>query len=229
MEKIKSSCIAIIPARGGSKRLPRKNILPVNGQPMISYPIQAAIESGCFEKVVVSTEDEEIANIAESYGALIMDRDAGLALDNSTVVQVCEDVLSREEFEGIDKFCCIYATAIFVTAEDINSSYQLLTDSPLVDYVMSVSEYNIEPVQALKSVDGYLESMWPEYNSMQSQLYPHLVASNGTLYWARKNEFISDKTFYGKRLKGYVIPQDHVVDIDTQGDYEKAQKLALEL
>ena len=218
--------IAIIPARGGSKRLLRKNILPINGKPMISYPILAAIKSGLFDEVVVSTEDKEISTIAASYGATVSKRPESLAQDRSTVVQVCEDVLEKNEYKTVESFCCVYATAIFITTEDIINSYKLLTNKPPVDYVMGVSEFNYHPVQALKEEDGYLQSMWPEYNNKQSQFYPHLVVSNGTLYWAKRTAFLRDKTFYGEKMVGYELDGDNAVDIDTPEDYENAKKLA---
>lgn len=221
--------IAIIPARGSSKRLPRKNILPINGQPMISYPIRAAKESGLFDEIIVSTEDEEIAKIAKSYDVTVSIRPDSLAQDRSTVNQVCDELLSRDEYQDVESFCCIYATAIFLTVEDLVNANKLLTIKPSVDYVMGVSEYNYHPVQAMIEIDGYLTSMWPKYNSMQSQFYPHLVASNGTMYWARKDKFLKDKTFYGERLVSYKLLDSHTVDIDTIDDYEHAKKIAIEL
>lgn len=218
--------IAIIPARGGSKRLPRKNILPINGKPMISYPILAAIKSGLFDEVVVSTEDKEISSIAESFGATVSKRPESLAQDRSTVVQVCEDVLEKDKYKTVENFCCIYATAIFITPEDIINSYKPVTDKPPVEYVMGISGFNYHPVQALKEVDGYLQNMWPEYNGMQSQFFPELVVSNGTMYWAKRAAFLRDKTFYGERLVGYKLDSDRTVDIDTPEDYEKAKMLA---
>lgn len=218
--------IAVIPARGGSKRLPRKNILPLNERPLISYPIQSAIESELFDSVVVSTEDQEIAEIAARYNAAIDKRPDSLAGDRSTVVQVCEHVLQLPEYATVELFCCIYATAAFITPADLKKSFQLLDNPQPADFVMGVSEYNYSPVQALKKEDGYLKSMWPEYNKMQSQFYPELVVSNGTLYWGRRNPFLEELTFYGRRTVGYLVPHERAIDIDTPADYEKAVRLA---
>ena len=211
--------IAIIPARGGSKRLPRKNILPINNQPLISYPIKAALECGLFEEVIVSTEDDEISNIAARYGAKVVSRPAKLAQDRSTVVDVCSHLLGLAEYAAVDNFCCLYATAFQVKPNDLIDSFLLLNEAPKADYVMGVSSYNYHPVQALVTKDGFLQSMWSEYNQMQSQQYPEMVVSNGTLYWARVDSFRHDKTFYGAKLKGYLL---HSIDIDTQEDYELA-------
>jgi len=218
-------CIAIIPARGGSKRLPRKNILPINNQPMMTYPIQVAIDSGLFDDVVVSTEDDEIANIASKSGATVVVRPNKLAEDVSTVVEVCAHVLGLKQYREVDVFCCIYATAIFLTPGDLVEACYELNEEPVADYVMGVSQYNYHPVQALRKESDFLTSMWPEYQVQQSQQYPNLVVSNGTLYWARKRAFVHDCSFYGERLKGFCTES---VDIDTQEDYKQAIKMAVE-
>jgi len=223
--------ICIIPARGGSKRLPRKNILPILGRPMLSYPIEAALKSRLFDSVVVSTEDEEIAHEATSAGAKVFDRPAELAEDRATVVQVCQEVIETLISGGqeLDYFCCIYATAIFITPDDLNDSLNLLNSEPYSDFVMGVSEYNLHPVQALVEKKGFLEMMWPEYHAIQSQYHPHLVASNGTFYWAHISAFMKNKSFYGKKLKGYIIPKIRAVDIDTIEDFRFAEILAAQL
>ena len=220
--------VAIIPARGGSKRLPRKNILPVLGQPVLFYPVQAAIQSGMFDQVIVSTEDDEIKACAKNAGAIVMDRPSDLALDDVGVVQVCEHVLVGLEMEGIrpDLFCCIYATAVFITADDLVKSQQLLIDSPDTDMVMGVSKFNLHPVQALENKDGYLDYKWPEFKGQRSQHHPELTASNGTFYWARTEALLKENTFYAKRLKGYEIPWIRAVDMDTPEDYENVCRLA---
>lgn len=214
--------VAIIPARGGSKRLPRKNILPLGGKPIISYPIEAALESKLFDDVVVSTEDEEIFEVASKYGATVIRRPDFLSRDDTPVVEVCRHVLTLKEYERVDSFCCLYATAAFISGLDLINSNKLMHSKPEADYVMGVSSYNYHPVQALKGEDGYLRSMWPEFNMKRSQLYPELVVSNGTLYWARTKEFLRDGLFYGHRLKGY---NSKSLDIDTGSDYKRAQQI----
>jgi len=223
--------VAIIPARGGSKRLPRKNILPILGKPLIEFPIAAAIKCGLFTSVIVSTEDDEIAQIARSAGSQVIMRPHELCDDRSTVVQVCTHVLnSLEKIDQIpDHFCCIYATAIFLTHDDLRESFDLLKQKPEADFVMGVSEFNFQPVQALEQENGYLALKWAEYKDVQSQFQPKLVASNGTLYWARSSVFLNIKSFYGNRLKGYNIPQLRVVDIDTKQDFKMAEILARHL
>ena len=219
--------IAVIPARGGSKRLPRKNIIPVQGNPIISYPIAAAKESGLFDDVIVSTEDAEIEEIALKYGAKVLKRPADLAEDTATVVQVCRHVLESFDVENRpDCFCCIYATAVFLQPRDLLQSFEILTNPPEPDFVMGVSDYNLPPVQALEEKDGFLQYKWPEYEGMQSQFYPQLSASNGTLYWARTRAFLKTLSFYGHRLKGYKTPRIRAVDLDTREDLELVEIIA---
>lgn len=210
--------IAIIPARGGSKRLPRKNILPVNGYPMLNYPVKMALESKLFDAVLVSTEDEEIAKIAQQAGAEVVIRPENLARDKSTVAQVCLHVLEKYP---VTEFCCIYATAILLRSETLHQAYQELYRITGTNYVMGVSEYNYPPVQALKSdKDGFLTYMWPDYIGKQSQSYPRLLVSNGTFVWARRDSFMQDRIFYAKGLRGFLVPTNESLDIDTQEDYE---------
>jgi len=220
--------VAIVPARGGSKRLPRKNILEIMGKPMLSYPIAAALDSGLFSSVIVSTEDDEISNIAESSGARVVKRPEPLAGDRATVVQVCLHVLSvlQQERRSPDVFCCIYSTAVFITAEDLVASVRLMDEDPVADVVMGVSEYNLSPLQALELEKGYLKPRWPDYYSFQSQFHPKLVASAGMIYWANASLFKREETFYTRRLKGYNFSRLHAVDIDTPDDLETARLLA---
>lgn len=214
------SRVALIPARGGSKRLPRKNILEIGGLPMLAHPIKAAQASGLFDRIIVSTEDAEIADIAKQYGAEVIVRPQQIAEDRSTVVQVCIHAL--ETCPEIDMVCCIYATAVLLTSGAIIDSYALFDSEPVADFVMGVSEYEHPPVQALKkNPDGFLTYMWPEWENVQSQFHPQTVVSNGTLYWARRTALLQEKSFYGQRLKGFIVPYEQTTDIDTEEDLIK--------
>ena len=214
--------IAIIPARGGSKRLPRKNILPLGGQPMIGYPIKAALDSDLFSEVVVSTEDAEIADIAGGFGAKVVARNAELASDTCGVDEVCLDFLKHIDINVCPAFCCIYATAALIEPSDLVAGYELL-QTTAADTVMSVSHYNYHPVQALQTSDGFLKPMWPEFSHLKSQSYPDLVVSNGTFYWSETEAYLQNRSFYGRRLKPFLLPPEKAVDIDTPEDYERAQ------
>lgn len=211
------STVALIPARGGSKRLPRKNILEINGMPMLAHPILTAQKSGLFEHVYVSTEDAEIAETAKRYGAEVIERPAQIAENHSTVVDVCLHAL--ETCPDIDLICCVYATAVLLAPETLTAAHAMLSEQPKIEFVMGVSEYEHPPVQALKADDkGRLSYMWSEWQGIQSQHHPHLVVSNGTFYWSKRNSLMKEKTFYGKRMKGFIVPPEQVSDIDTQED-----------
>lgn len=211
--------IAIIPARGGSKRLPRKNILPLGGKPLLARVIDCCQVSKLFSKVIVSTEDEEIAEIAKDAGAYVYARSLSLAEDRSTVVEVCEDVLIKGEY---DLFCCVYATAALLTPKTLERSFEFFKTSFNADVVMGVSSYNYSPVQALK-VDSNesAELLLPHYLGVQSQFQPEFRVSNGTFYWGRKEAFLKEKTFYSKKLFVFDVPEKEVCDVDTQDDYER--------
>ena len=161
-----------------------------------------------------------------------MKRPAGLAQDTSTVVEVCLQTLADVEASGPlpDAFCCVYATAVFITADDLCRSKALLDADDDTNLIMGVSEYGLPPVQALTAnADGFLEYKWPEYKDMKSHDYPHLVVSNGTLYWGRTGPFRRSPTFYGDRLKGYLLPRERAVDIDTPEDLAEARHIAKRL
>lgn len=215
--------VALIPARGGSKRLPRKNILDLGGKPMLAYPIEAAMATGLFDRVCVSTEDEEIARVAASLGASVIERPADIAGDRSTVVQVCLHALESDP--GIDLLCCIYATAVRLKPASIVAGHRLLHGESEADFVMGVSEYEHPPVQALRADEqGYLSYMWPEWRGVQSQFHPRLVVSNGAFYWARRDAMLAEKTFYGKRLRGLSLPAEEVSDLDTPEDLARLRQ-----
>lgn len=215
--------VALIPARGGSKRLPRKNILELGGRPMLAYPLEAARASGLFDDIYVSTEDAAIAGVARDLGARVIQRPAEIAQDRSTVVQVCLHAL--ETHPDIGRLCCLYATAVLLEPSSIVAAHALLDQAPEADFVMGVSEFEHPPVQALKADEqGYLSYMWPEWRGVQSQFQPRLVVSNGSLYWARAAALRQERSFYGRRLKGFAVPPDQVADIDTPEDLERLKR-----
>ncbi len=209
--------IAIIPARGGSKRLPRKNILPLGGKPLLAYVIEACRESGVFSKVIVSTEDKEIGSVAQNFGATVHQRSDSLAGDRSSVVEVCADVLAKEE---CDVFCCVYATSALLTSETIKES-SLVFSEKQANTLMGVSKYNYSPVQALNVNGEYAELLMLEYSKVQSQFYPETRVSNGSFYWAERSSFLQEETFYGSKLVTFDVPDGQVCDLDTPRDYER--------
>lgn len=216
--------IAIIPARGGSKRLPRKNIVDFLGRPIISYSIDAAHQSGCFGRVVVSTEDEEIAAVARRYGAEVEPRPARLATDTVGVVDVCLDVLERETANGRKWriMACLYPTAPLRNAADIRATMALLEPDGCA-FAMGVTGYDLQPHLALKfAPDGGLAPMWPELIDFRASDLPPLRISNGTTYAVYVDAFRRARTFYGPGLRGYDMPRDRSIDIDTRDDLDFA-------
>ncbi len=220
--------IAILPARGGSKRLPRKNILPVAGRPMLSHTVERVRSCGLFSRILVSSDDGEILRIAEQAGAEAVERDPALADDRTGVVEVCRDLLDRLRHQGQlpDLFCCVYATAIFLDAQDFVASERLFHETPAPDVVMGVSAFPLHPYKALERDGAYLRPVFPEWVLRKSTEYPHHVASNGTFYWARSETFLKRPSFYVERLAGHEIPFHRAIDIDTREDYELACRLA---
>jgi pseudaminic acid cytidylyltransferase len=216
--------LAIIPARGGSKRLPRKNLLPFRGRPMLAHTIEAALTCRCFERVLVSTDDEEIADVARSAGAQVSNRSPDLATDRAGVTDVCLDVLAREEQAGrvCDAFACLYATAPLRRAEDIAAVLALL-DSKGANFAMAVVSYALPAHQALRVADdGTLTPMWPGLVELRASEVGPLVVDNGSTYAANVAAFRTHKSFYGPGLRGYVMPRERSIDIDEQHDYELA-------
>ena len=219
-------CIAIIPARGGSSRLPRKNILKAGGKNLIAYPITAAQQSELFDGIYVSTEDAEIREIATSYGAEVIDRSEALNRDEATVDQVCIHALASLQNTGIpfNTFCCIYATAVLLSPRSLVESKKLLDQN--TQFVMGISVFEHLPLHALSvNDDDFLEYKWPEYLNLKTQDFPTFVASNGTFYWAKRDAFEREKTILGSRLKGYVVPRSEVSDINTKEDFYRIKKI----
>jgi len=220
--------VAIIPARGGSKRLPRKNIVDFCGRPIIAFTMQAAVDSRCFDRIVVSTEDEEIAEVCERLGAVVDRRAARLATDTVTLVEVCLDFLDREEAAGRrwDVLACLYATAPLRNAEDIRGTVALI-EPGRCGFAMGVTTFDHYPYQALKfGADSALTPMWPDLVERRASELPPLRAGNGSTYVVDVGEFRRHRTFYGPNLRGHDMPRARSIDIDTRDDLELALCMA---
>lgn len=218
------SAFAIIPARGGSKRLPRKNVIDFLGRPIISYTIGAALKSGCFERVVVSTEDDEIAAVADNCGAIVDRRTPGLATDTASVVDVCLDFLDRESEAGREwtVMACLYATAPLRSAEDIRNTMALLRPGEC-SFAMAVTSYHHYPHQALKlGADASLTPMWPALVDRHASELPPLRAGNGSTYVVDVEAFRQHRSFYGPGLRGHDMPRERSIDIDSAADLDFA-------
>jgi CMP-N-acetylneuraminic acid synthetase len=216
--------VCLIPARGGSKRLPRKNVADFLGRPIIAYTIEAAKASGLFDRVVVSTEDAEIAAVAERHGAELARRDPALATDKARLTDVCLDFLASEESAGrpYDRFACLLATAPLRGADDLRAVHGLLDEH--CAFAMAVTTYGLPAHQALRMADdGGCAPMWPDLINLRSQEAPRLVVDNGSTYCATVAAFREHRTFYGPGLRGFSMPRERSVDIDEPADLDLAR------
>ena len=211
---------AIIPARGGTKRLPRKNILPFLGKPLMLWTCEAARDSGCFDAVVVSTEDGEIADIARSNGFAVDRRPASLGSDTASCADVCLEFLDRSERAGVhyERLCCLYATAPLRNAKDIQHVMTRLT--PDADAVHAVCGYTHPPHQMLyQNLEGFLVPAFPLLVTRKSQEVPEGVIGNGSTYAIRVEALKKYRSFYPPRIRGYRMPALRSIDIDTAEDF----------
>jgi CMP-N-acetylneuraminic acid synthetase len=188
------------------------------------HTIEQALLCGCFQRVLVSTEDEEIADVARGAGAEVHIRDVELASDEATVADVCLSVLAAEEAGGrtYGILACLYATAPLRRATDIAAVVALL-ERPGTNFAMAVTTFVLAPHQALRfASDGSLTPMWPDLVNVRAADLGHLVVDNGSTYAVRVSEFRTHQSFYGPGLAGYVMPRERSVDIDVLDDYDLA-------
>ena len=219
------SCVAIIPARGGSKRIPRKNLKPFDGVPMIVRSIRTALDSGLFEAVVVSTDDEEIAEIARTHGAEVpFMRPADLADDFTGTAAVIVHAL--QQLPAFDYACCIYATAPLLQARYLRDGLELLKRHPSRSFAFSVCSFGF-PVQRALTLDGEgaLTSMYPEFRHTRSQDLPEALQDAGQFYWGRSAAWLRGETLFSPASLPVILPRHLVQDIDTPEDWQRAEYL----
>lgn len=218
--------VAIIPARGGSKRIPRKNIRPFCGRPMIAWAIETALASGLFGRVIVSTDDAEIAETAIREGAEApFERPAALANDHAGTLPVIRHAVEWLIQDGTpaSHACCIYATAPFLHAVDLSTSRTVLND-PSLDFVFSVTRFAFPIQRALKLAEnGRLEMFWPEHELTRSQDLPAAYHDAGQFYWGTTRSWCSLGHIYSANCRGYELPEERVQDIDTEQDWRVAE------
>ena len=214
--------LAIIPARGGSKRIPRKNVKPFLGKPMLAYSIEAALATGLFDEVMVSTDDEEIAEVARQYGAKVpFMRSAVTASDYATTADVLKEVLDnyRELGYEFDNFCCIYATAPMVQPKDITSAFNRLVSSKF-SVVYPVVQFSYPIWRCLDlGEDGTMKRHWPEFENSRSQDLPKEYHDTGTFYWYKTKEWLAGDL----NLGGIEVDETTIQDIDTETDWKLAE------
>jgi pseudaminic acid cytidylyltransferase len=222
--------LAVIPARGGSKRIPRKNIRLFAGKPMIANAIMAAHGSELFDHVIVSTDDEEIAQIAREWGAETpFVRPVELADDHTPTVpvvahaiQACEEKIGRL----VDHVCCIYPGVPFIEIEDLKESWAMLNRSD-ADYCFPVAEFPSAIQRAMKRDEhGRTLPFYPQYELVRTQDLEKAYHDAGQFYWGSKRAWLTNPRVHSSAI-GYKIPGWRVVDIDTEDDWERAERIHL--
>ena len=220
--------IAVIPARGGSKRIPRKNIKPFAGKPMIAYAIQAARDSGLFAEVVVSTDDDQIADVAQSHGASVpFRRPAHLADDQTVTVPVIGHAAQwfLDQGHRVDAVCCIYPCVPLLRATDLQGAHALF-EARGADYVYPVVAFHSSPWRAMtKPENGTMRFIHPEHELTRTQDLPRCYFDAGQFYWGRTTAWTRGLRMHSNG-HGYEMEAHRVVDIDTQEDWFRAELIA---
>ena len=220
--------VAIIPARGGSKRIPRKNIRDFCGRPIIAWSIRAALESGCFERVIVSTDDEEIAAVARDAGAETpFLRPASLADDHTATMPVIQHTIERLQADATapERVCCIYATAPFVTADDLRDAGDLHAREAC-DFVLPVAAFASPIQRALRiTAKDRLEMFQPDLFTARSQDLEPAYHDAGQFYWGRTAAWLAGQPLFSAATVAYPLPRFRVQDIDTPEDWQHAELL----
>jgi N-acylneuraminate cytidylyltransferase len=220
--------VAIIPARGGSKRIPRKNIKPFFGKPIIAWSIEAAIASACCESVIVSTDDAEIAEIAMRFGAQVpFVRPKELANDHAGTIPVIRHAVEWLCQNRVmpANVCCIYATAPFVRAEDIRRGLQSLQEQQC-NFAFSATSFPY-PIQRAIRIDarGYAAMVHPEHFATRSQDLDEMYHDAGQFYWGTASAWMTGASIFDGGAHVVQLPRERVQDIDTIEDWTRAERL----
>lgn len=214
--------LAIIPARGGSKRIPKKNIKLLRGKPLIAYTIDAATQSKELDDFIVSTEDKEIDRIVKKFGARVVKRPKELATDWAKTIDVFLDVL---RIENPDVVVCLQPTSPFRTAEDIDGAIKTFKKGKC-ESVISVYEAEPNHTWLMKIKDKYLKPVFGnKYLKARSQDLAKMYIPNGAIYITTPDLLRKYKSFYTSKILPYVMPIERSIDIDTIGDWKKAEQI----
>jgi len=220
--------LAVIPARGGSKRIPRKNIKLFAGKPMIAWSIEAALASGCFDHIIVSTDDAEIADVARAHGAEVpFMRPSELSDDHTGTIPVITHAVGWQNLHGqaATEVCCLYATAPFVQATDLQRGLQVL-QSTGADYAFSVTSYVFPIQRAIRiTADQRVDMFQPEHFNTRSQDLPEAWHDAGQFYWGQAQAWLAATPLFSHGSAPVPLPRHRVQDIDTPEDWERAEWL----
>jgi pseudaminic acid cytidylyltransferase len=218
--------LAVIPARGGSKRIPHKNIKPFCGKPIIAWSIDAARQSGCFDRILVSTDDAEIAEVALAFGAEVpFVRPAELSDDHTGTIPVIAHAIrwQQQSGEAPTAVCCVYATAPFVRAEDLRRGLEVLQETGC-DYAFAVTSFAFPIQRAIRiTYTGRVEMFHPEHFKTRSQDLEDAYHDAGQFYWGRAEAWLAGKPIFSSDAAPVILPRHRVQDIDTPEDWERAE------
>ncbi len=220
--------ICVIPARGGSKRIPRKNIKEFNGKPIIAYSIEAALKSNCFDQVIVSTDDVEIVEVAKKYGAQVpFIRPTELSNDYAGTIPVIKHAIEwlEESNNTIESVCCLYATAPFIQPQTISRAFQQLQESK-TDYCFSATSFTFPIQRAIRiTQNDKVEMFYPEYFNVRSQDLEEAYHDAGQFYWGKAQAFKDELPIFSEVATSYILPRYLVQDIDTKEDWIRAEAM----
>lgn len=218
--------LAVITARGGSKRIPRKNIKDFCGKPIITYSIEAALKSNCFDQVMVSTDDLEIAKMAQEYGASVpFMRSAETANDFATIADVLLEVIDKYKSINVNPefMCCLFPTAPFITAGNLVSGFHQLQKNKNIDAVFPIVRFSFPIQRALRLRNNQLTYFNPECALMRSQDLEPAYHDAGQFYWYRVQACIKNKFSLSDRAAGMILPESQAQDIDNNDDWVLAE------
>ena len=223
--------IAVIPARGGSKRIPGKNIKEFCGKPIIAWSIEAAFSSGLFDQVFVTTDDPKIAKISQEYGAICpFERPEHLSDDHTPTLPVIRhaiETIEQGQVEAMELVCCIYATAPFITSHNLIEGYQTLQQNQELEFAFSVTNY-VSPIQRALYIDsdtGVMKMFQPGHANSRSQDLRVGYHDAGQFYWGRRDAFLTRENMFAAKSAPVILPREQVQDIDTQQDWDCAEQL----
>ena len=217
--------VAVIPARGGSKRIPRKNIREFCGKPMIAWPIEVAKQSNLFDRIIVSTDDEEIAKVAQTYGAEVpFLRPTNLSDDYVGTTEVIAHAISwmnKQQWE-IEAVCCIYATSVFLNKVDLLKGFEALNTGDW-QYAFSVTVFESPIFRSFKEAsNGGVEMFFPEHFEKRSQDLPIALHDAAQFYWGKPNAWLENLNLFDNHSFPVKLPRWRIQDIDTEDDWKRA-------
>jgi pseudaminic acid cytidylyltransferase len=219
--------VAVIPARGGSKRIPRKNVRPLLGVPLLVRTLRVVQECGVFDRVVVSTDDDEVAALAREAGAEVPFRRPAALSDDHTgtrpVIQHAIGQLERDRGSPLGLVCCVYATAVFTTAADLVKARDLLVETA-ASFVFTATTFPAPIQRALRRLpDGSCEMFEPEHRLTRSQDLEEAYHDAGQFYWGTRDAWLGDEPTFGRSSRLFVLPRWRVQDIDSEEDWQRAE------